>query len=70
MAVFYHVLQDSKDMRLQSCSVHVTNDEHSQRSLEILRKGCKDIVTDENHSLQTHAVNMDFFVSYHFDLLI
>ncbi|XP_045481886.1 G1/S-specific cyclin-E1 [Harmonia axyridis] len=61
MAVFYHVLQNSKDTRLQSCSVHIANDEQSQRSLEILRKSCKTVVPDENHSLQTHAVNMDFF---------
>ncbi|KAK9889476.1 hypothetical protein WA026_004750 [Henosepilachna vigintioctopunctata] len=61
MAVFYHVLQNSKDPRLQSCTVDISNDEHSQRSLEVIRQNCKDVVLDENHSLQTHAVNMDFF---------
>ncbi|KAJ8980983.1 hypothetical protein NQ317_013437 [Molorchus minor] len=61
MAVFYHVLRDSPDPRLQSCKADATVDEQSCTSLASIRYRIKDLVKDENHALQTHVVNMEYF---------
>ncbi|KAJ8923310.1 hypothetical protein NQ315_001868 [Exocentrus adspersus] len=61
MAVFYHVLRDSPDPRLLSCKGDVSVDDHSCTSLASVRHKVKDLVKNENHSLQTHVVNMEYF---------
>lgn len=61
MAVFYHVIRDSPDPRLLSCKGDASADEQSCTSLESIRHKVKDLVKDENHSLQTHVVNMEYF---------
>nr|CAH7752674.1 unnamed protein product [Callosobruchus chinensis] len=60
MAVFYHVIRDSPDPRLQSCKAE-SNDEATMAILDNIRCKVKNLVKDENHSLQTHVVNMEHF---------
>ncbi|VEN45082.1 unnamed protein product [Callosobruchus maculatus] len=60
MAVFYHVIRDSPDPRLQSCKAE-SNDEAAMAILDNIRCKVKNLVKDENHSLQTHVVNMEHF---------
>ncbi|XP_057658839.1 G1/S-specific cyclin-E1 [Diorhabda carinulata] len=61
MAVFYHVIRDSPDPRLQSCKGDNAVDEPATNSLDSIRHNVKNLVKDENHSLQTHVVNMEYF---------
>ncbi|XP_072386359.1 G1/S-specific cyclin-E [Diabrotica undecimpunctata] len=60
MAVFYHIIRDSPDPKLQSCKDSPIDDQTST-SLESIRHKVKSLVKDENHSLQTHVVNMEYF---------
>lgn len=60
MAVFYHVLRDSNDYRLQSAHEMVP-DEDTVRSFEAIGKRVRSIIPDENHSFQSHTINMEFF---------
>lgn len=61
MAVFYLVIRDSPDPRLLSCKGDTSVDEQSCTSLASVRYKVKDLVKDENHSLQTHVINMEYF---------
>ncbi|CAH1115920.1 unnamed protein product [Phaedon cochleariae] len=61
MAVFYHVLRDSADPRLQSCKGDTAVEEQNTTSLDSIRHKVKNLVKDENHSLQSHVVNMEYF---------
>ncbi|KAG5899043.1 hypothetical protein JTB14_000067 [Gonioctena quinquepunctata] len=61
MAVFYHVLKDSPDPKLQSCKGDPVVEDQSNTSLDSIRHTVKNLVKDENHSLQTHVVNMEYF---------
>lgn len=61
MAVFYHVIRDSCDPKLISCKGEIAAEEAANRTLANIRFNVKNLVKDENHSLQTHVVNMDYF---------
>ncbi|CAG9856936.1 unnamed protein product [Phyllotreta striolata] len=60
MAVFYHVIRDSDDPKLQSCK-DGSIEEQGSAGLENIRHKVRNLVKDENHSLQTHVVNLDYF---------
>ncbi|XP_018320665.1 G1/S-specific cyclin-E1 isoform X1 [Agrilus planipennis] len=60
MAVFYKVIRDTPDPKLHSIPTH----EIDQRQLacyRYIRTKVPDLVPDENHSLQTHSVDLDYF---------
>lgn len=59
MAVFYHVIRDTPDPRLLSCKSDGTYEEPP--GLAGVRKRCTNLIKDENHSLQTHVVSMEYF---------
>ncbi|CAG9767254.1 unnamed protein product [Ceutorhynchus assimilis] len=61
MAAFYLVLRDTPDPRLMSCKSDVPQEEHGQPHLASLKYRVPNLIKDENHSLQTHVVNMEYF---------
>ncbi|XP_066258396.1 G1/S-specific cyclin-E [Euwallacea similis] len=61
MAAFYLVLRDTPDPRLMSCKSDTPQDEQGHPHLNSLRQRVPDLVKNENHSLQTHVVNMEYF---------
>ncbi|XP_017781654.1 PREDICTED: G1/S-specific cyclin-E [Nicrophorus vespilloides] len=60
MAVFHHIIQKTYDPRLVSV-VPFIDDERLEGSLRFLRKNVPNIVFNENHSIQTHLINLDMF---------
>ncbi|XP_030756662.1 G1/S-specific cyclin-E1 [Sitophilus oryzae] len=61
MAAFYLVLRDTPDPRLISCKSDTPQEDQSQPHLASIRQKVPELVKDENHSLQTHVVNMEYF---------
>ncbi|KAH1015773.1 hypothetical protein HUJ04_007108 [Dendroctonus ponderosae] len=61
MAAFYLVLRDSSDPRLTSCKSDTPQDDQGNHHFDSLRLRVPDLVKNENHSLQTHVVNMEYF---------
>ncbi|KAL1489143.1 hypothetical protein ABEB36_014085 [Hypothenemus hampei] len=61
MAAFYLVLRDTPDPKLISCKSDTPQEEHGQPHLASVRNRVPNLVKDENHSLQTHVVNMEYF---------
>ncbi|XP_050302535.1 G1/S-specific cyclin-E1 [Anthonomus grandis grandis] len=61
MAAFYLVLRDTPDPRLISCKSDTPQDDKGFPNLESKRHRIPQLVKDENHSLQTHVVNMEYF---------
>lgn len=47
--------------RLISCKSDTPQDDQGQPHLASIRSRVPDLVKDENHSLQTHVVNMEYF---------
>lgn len=62
MAVFYKVIRDSVDPKLQS--VPPFDDQvHNSPNYMTLKANIPRILTNENHSIQTHSVDLNYFVS-------
>lgn len=61
MAAFYLVLRDTPDPRLISCKSDTPQEDQGQAQLASIRHNVPNLVKDENHSLQTHVVNMEYF---------
>ncbi|KAF7282087.1 cyclin E [Rhynchophorus ferrugineus] len=61
MAVFYLVLRDTPDPKLVSCKTDTSEEDQGQSHLCSARHKVPQLVKDENHSLQTHVVNMEYF---------
>lgn len=60
MAVFYKVIRDTSDPRLHS--VPSCENEHQNNSATAsLRHSVPNVVVNENHSMQTHCVDLDYF---------
>lgn len=47
--------------RLTSCKSDTPQDDQGHPHLDSLRLRVPDLVKNENHSLQTHVVNMEYF---------
>lgn len=63
MYVFHKVIEDANDPRLLTVPAN-HNDERLRASLKALRKRNPFIVPDENHRLQTHVIDLEYFVSF------
>ncbi|XP_060522835.1 G1/S-specific cyclin-E2 [Cylas formicarius] len=61
MAAFYLVLRDTTDPRLVSCKVDSVPEDQGVKHLASVRLKVPQLVKDENHSLQTHVVNLEYF---------
>lgn len=62
MAVFYKVIRDSVDPKLETVPAfdeHITDSPNAQS----LKANIPRIKTSENHSIQTHCVDLSYFVS-------
>lgn len=62
MFVFHKVIKDANDPRLLAIPANQT-DERVHASFKALRKRNPFIVPDENHRLQTHVIDLEYFVS-------
>lgn len=62
-AVLHHILyfNNPSISRLMSCKSDAPQDDQSHPHLASLRRKVPDLVKNENHSLQTHVVNMEYF---------
>lgn len=64
MAVFYKVIRDSVDPKLEAVPAYEEQVPNSP-NYGTLKANLPKITTNENHSIQTHSVDLNYFVSIH-----
>lgn len=62
MAVFYKIIRDSDDPKLESIP-YFDEQLPSAPNYGTLKANVPQIITNENHSIQTHTVDLNYFVS-------
>lgn len=62
MAVYYTIIRSSDDPRLQIVTAH-TADERLDPANEAMKSHIAVLTTNEIHSMQTHIVDLQYFVS-------
>lgn len=64
MAVFYKVIRDTPDPKLRSIASHDTDQQRAGGPNNgALKTSVSNLAANENHSMQTHCVDLDYFVS-------
>lgn len=62
MAVFYKVIRDTNDPKLESMPSIEDNTPDSPNNAA-LKAAIPNLLVTENHSMQTHCVNLNYFVN-------
>lgn len=65
MAVFYKIIRDSVDPKLESVPCF-DEQPSSAPNYGTLKANVPQIITNENHSIQTHSIDLSYFVSFLF----
>lgn len=60
MSVFNKILNSSKDLRLQTVGQQ-ESDERLMATFRSIRTNCPNLISDENHALQTHIVDLECY---------
>lgn len=62
MSVFNQIIDDTVDPRLQTVSTRDA-DERQLSTFKAIQRKIPGLVADENHCLQTHIIDLQYFVS-------
>lgn len=62
MSVFNQIIDETVDPRLQTVTTRDA-DERQLSTFRAIKKKIPELISDENHCLQTHIIDLQYFVS-------